>query len=312
MLVLEMSILSLTLICECVMEILKPIVHETIWGGSRLSNFAKSDSLCIGHLYSLIDTSEFCSVITGGCHKGETIHDWFLANREHYGLASFVRFPFILAILDANEDLSIQVHPKSKIEFGNVVESGKNESFFVMEKPSSGSMWCGCKSKNIDEFNYYISQGRLDEVVDRTELDIDDYIYIPGGTLHASTSGGLYFEIEENSGKTYRFYDYDRVDSSGKKRQLQLKEAQSCLDINSKGIKRKPGKWLKENSYATCLLRDKYEITNEQDIFYVAVLLRGETVIEEHDILPGTAILFEPGEKLKTGGLEWMLARPLV
>lgn len=293
------------------MEIIKPLVHETIWGGSRLSQYANTDSKSIGHLYSVIDSPELCSPIVEGAYKGRTIHEWFLANREKYGLGRFDHFPLTIALLDAAQDLSIQVHPGGGEQAGKKVEPGKNESFYVLAKPSGGAMWCGCKAESLEQVKNLISRGSFEEVTEKVDLEAGDYIYIPGGTLHAATAGGLYFEVEENSGKTYRFYDYDRLDSFGNKRPLQIEQALACLDITSKGIKRKYAGWLEEKLYATRMAGKGEEIRNNSRTFYIAVPLKGKTDIDGQNILPGTAVLLEPGEKIEKPDMEWMLARPL-
>lgn len=115
------------------MNVIEPVIHETIWGGSRLAKYCNSDSSSIGHLYSAIDTPEMCSRFSAGPSRGKSLHDWFLESRERYGLESYDRMPLILALLDASSDLSIQVHPDDE-KAGELIGSpyGKNETFIVL------------------------------------------------------------------------------------------------------------------------------------------------------------------------------------
>lgn len=294
------------------MEIIRPIVHETIWGGERLTPYSGTDCKKIGHLYSVIDTQEFDSVFAKGPHAGETLHDWFVANKERYGLAEYERLPILMALLDATEDLSIQVHPDDETSRRlGCGQRGKNESFYTLEPPHSGRMYGGCRATSPKELAEAISAGKIAEMVDTIPCAAGDYTYIEGGTLHAATAGSLHFEIEENAGKTYRFYDYDRMDSNGEKRPLQLEDALASLDVAKKPHSRTYGDtWIEERLYASKLERDTPRIHNANDIFLFAVLLRGTTSILGETVLPGTAVLLEPGEAITGEGCEFILVRP--
>lgn len=93
------------------MQILEPIVHETVWGGTKLASFVETDCRKIGHLYGVIDTKKMCSKFLTGSYQGKTIHEWFLDNRERYGLGNFEELPILTALVEAADNLSIQVHP---------------------------------------------------------------------------------------------------------------------------------------------------------------------------------------------------------
>ena len=110
------------------MLILKTIVHETIWGGSRLTPFSGTNSRKIGHLYSLISNGEFESAVLNGKYKGRLFREYFDENKDKFGLTEYKEFPFLLAIVDATEDLSLQVHPDDRTAKElEGVEFGKNE-----------------------------------------------------------------------------------------------------------------------------------------------------------------------------------------
>lgn len=298
------------------MNVIKPIIHETIWGGNRLAGYCGSESSCIGHLYSAIDTPEMVSVFSAGPLTGKTVHDWFLKNREKYGLGKHERMPLILALLDASSDLSIQVHPDDTMAAELTGSpSGKNETFIVLQTPHSGLMYDGCNSASPGELAEAIENGKLDEQLNSTPCEAGDYIYIEGGTLHAATAGSLNFEIEENGGQTYRFYDYDRVDSNGNKRPLQLEEALKCLDVSKKTHKRQLGKdWIVERAYASKITEDPIIVNDDPEMFMFAVPLEGKITIDNlgQDILPGTAVLLEPGELLPNDGARCILVKPRI
>lgn len=298
------------------MNVIEPIIHETIWGGNRLAGYCGSDSSSIGHLYSAIDSPEMGSRFSEGPLRGKTLHDWFLESREKYGLDNYDRMPLILALLDASSDLSIQVHPDDE-KAGELTGSpyGKNETFIVLQAPNSGLMYDGCNCESPSELEEAIKNGTLAERLNQTVCLSGDYIYIEGGTLHAATAGSLNFEIEENGGQTYRFYDYDRVDAAGKKRPLQLVDALKCLDVSKKAHKRRmDGDWIVERAYASKITESPLIINDDPDMFMFVVPLEGTIKIGSlnREILPGTAILLDPGETLRNESARCVLVKPRV
>ena len=295
------------------MQILKPIVHETIWGGAKLTPFSGSDCAKIGHLYSAIDTEEFRNEIIYGKDNGKNLHEWFLENRERYGLTNHEALPVLMALVEADDDLSIQVHPDD--EMAKKLENrpfGKNESFYTLEAPTCGKMYNGCKAESVEDMKRKIADGKIGETLDMMPCAAGDYTYVTGGTLHAATAGSLHFEIEENYGKTYRFWDYDRTDKAGNKRPLQLDQALACLDVSKKSVTKhyQNDEPIEERMYSTRLLRGKESFVNSGDMFSFAVMLKGDKTYEGVRVLPGTAILLDAGETLDTNNAEWIIATP--
>jgi mannose-6-phosphate isomerase class I len=295
------------------MQILKPIVHETIWGGAKLTPFSGSDCVKIGHLYSAIDTEEFKNEIIYGKDKGKNLHEWFLENRDKYGLGDYEELPILMALVEAADDLSIQVHPDD--EMAKKLENkpfGKNESFYTLEAPACGKMYNGCKAASPDDMKRKIADGKVRETLDMMPCKVGDYVYIAGGTLHAATAGSLHFEIEENCEKTYRFWDYDRMDKDGNKRPLQLEKALACLDVKKKSVATayNDDEPIEERMYSTRHISGKDTFTNAGDMFSFAVMLAGDKTIEGVRVLPGTAVLLDTGEMLDVSGTEWIIATP--
>lgn len=292
------------------MQVLKPIVHETIWGGSKLTPYSGSDCRSIGHLYAVTDGGTMVSEIVHGPDAGKTIHQWFIENRARYGLGRFDRLPITAALVEARENLSIQVHPddiRAKALEG--MAFGKNESFYTLEAPTTGRMYNGCRAGSVDELRGMLRDGRVMEAVDEIACRAGDYLFIEGGTLHAATAGSLHFEIEENCELTYRLHDFDRVDAAGARRPLQVDKALHCLDVGRRSTARRyDGAPIEERLYATQLVRGPGPFVNERDMFAFAVMVGGEA--RHAGVKPGTAILLEPGETLDVAGAEFIVAWP--
>ena len=295
------------------MQIIKPIVHETVWGGEKLTPVSGSDCKKIGHLYSCIDTKKMCSEISWGTYAGKTIHDWFIDNRDKYGWSKYEELPVLMALVEAADNLSIQVHPDD--EMAAKLENkpfGKNESFFIIEPPTAGRMYNGCKV-STEELDALFADGKCLDGVDTVEVKAGDYVYVTGGTLHAAARGSLSFEIEENCDATFRFYDFDRLDKNGQKRPLQVENALACLrpEKRSKISRYEEGKAIVERMYSTELITKRAEYVNDDTTIAIAVLLKGEKVVEGQKLLAGAAVLLELGDKLDMTDCQWMLIKIL-
>lgn len=295
------------------MQILGTIFHDTIWGGSRLLPYAPRSIERIGHLYGCIDQDKMCSTVLGGSFAGKNIHDWFIDNQIKYGLERFNRFPLVLALVDAKEDLSIQVHPdqSSARKLAGAMARGKNESFYVLEPPKTRRMINGSKVDDKKIFIELIRQGKWSEAVDTMELAKGDYVYVEAGTVHAMTAGSLCFEVEENSELTYRLYDFERTDSKGVKRYLQQDEAAESLHLSQKSSRKRfvKDKPIIEKNYSCQLFIDSIHLTNKTGEFSLLTLLEGTFQVGEHLLYPGNTIILEEQDSIKASKSSWMLTK---
>jgi mannose-6-phosphate isomerase len=295
------------------MFILEPIVHETVWGGKKLTPYTDSSCQKIGHLYAAIDNKSMTNKIIAGSYEGKTLHDWFIDHREAYGLEKYDEVPVLMALVEAADNLSIQVHPNDEVAKSLEGKNfGKNESFFLLEAPKTGFMYNGCKAGSVEKMRELVEQGRTMEGVGTVSVKPGDYVYVTGGTLHAATAGSLSFEIEENCDATYRFYDFDRIDKNGKKRPLQIEKALKSLRPEQKSTVKQytPNSIIEERMYWTSYRPCAGVIENKTKMFIFATVLRGVAYIMGRRLLPGTAVVLEPGDKFDADGADFMLASP--
>lgn len=284
------------------MLVLKRIVHTTIWGGPKISRLASVDGDRIGHLYSLYCREGISNEILNGEWKGRCLNEVFPLIKDKVGMAQYEYFPLTLALTEAQENLSIQVHPND--EAANALEHrarGKRESWYFIDAPTSGTIINGCTCRDKAEESQMIAEGRFMEMTDTLAVKPGDYVFVEPGTLHAITSGSLVFEIEEGSDFTYRFYDYDRTDADGKPRELHVEKATSALDINLKSeVKAYNGQEIKEKTYSTKLINNIDIYTNESNTIECFTLVKGAMSADSVEILPGSTVLLWPGEELNT------------
>ncbi len=284
------------------MLVLKRIVHTTIWGGPKISRLAGVDGDRIGHLYSLYCREGISNEILNGEWKGRCLNEAFPLIKDKVGMAQYEYFPLTLALTEAQENLSIQVHPND--EAANALEHrarGKRESWYFIDAPTSGTIINGCTCRDKAEESQMIAEGRFMEMTDTLAVKPGDYVFVEPGTLHAITSGSLVFEIEEGSDFTYRFYDYDRTDADGNPRELHVEKATSALDINLKSeVKAYNGQEIKEKTYSTKLINNIDIYTNESNTIECFTLVKGAMSADSVEILPGSTVLLWPGEELNT------------
>ena len=283
------------------MLVLETFAHETIWGGQKLVPYSNADVSRIGHLYSLCNEKGMESHILNGSYKGKTFHEFFCDNKDRYGLSEYDEFPLILALVEAKDNLSIQVHPGDDMAVSEEhAQYGKNESWYFIEAPVSGCLYNGCNAKSTEEVKEKLSSGHMMDVVGTLPVHNGDYVYVKAGTLHAMTSGSFVYEIEENSPWTYRLYDYDRVDSQGNRRQLHIEKGLRALDPFLKSESRQmPDDWIEERRYRLLKLKNKTEYCNESRTLQCLTIIEGSCTAEGQKALTGTTIVLLPGEKIE-------------
>lgn len=288
------------------MLILKRIIHPTIWGGPKISRLAGVEGQNIGHLYSLYCREGVSNEILNGEWKGRTLNEVFPLFKDEFGMSHYDYFPLTLALTEAQENLSIQVHPNDAA--ANALEHrarGKRESWYFIDAPTSGTIINGCTCRDAEQEAEMISRGQFMAMADTLTVNAGDYVFVEPGTLHAITAGSLVFEIEEGADFTYRFYDYDRTDAKGNKRELHVDKATSALDIHLKSqVRHYDGQEIKEKTYSTKLINATAAYSNESGTLECFTLVRGKLSCDGIDVAPGSTVLLWPGETLDTQQVE--------
>lgn len=214
--------------------LLKPVGKDYLWGGSRLNDdFAKEiDMSPLAETWECSTHPDGPSIVNSGAHKGMTLSDVVREHPEYLGLHSGAKkeLPILIKFIDAKNDLSVQVHPDDTYAMANENgANGKTEMWYVMDAPKNARLIYGL-SHNADRetIKKSIEQGTLEKYLQKVPIKKDDVFYITPGTIHAVGAGALIAEVQENSNITYRLYDYDRIDKTGRKRDLHINKA---LDV---------------------------------------------------------------------------------
>lgn len=208
----------------------RPIPKHTLWGGRALGDYFGFEDLGndVGQAWVFSAQPGDASQLYGDSYDGWTLEQLWCEHPELFNSRS-KQFPFIISLVAPEEDLSIQVHPDDARARACGYPFGKNEAWVFLRAPSEGSIVYGHSAANPMQAGQMVSQGQWTSMIRYLSVSEGDTVYIPAGTLHALRKGSVVYEIQQSTDITYRFYDYDRVDSHGCKRPLQISEALACL-----------------------------------------------------------------------------------
>src|SRR2546421_8640672 len=215
----------------------QPIFIERMWGGRRLeSEFHKKlpPQKRIGESWEIVDRSEAQSVVGGGPLYGRTLHElWTQQRKEIFGdLADTPRFPLLIKILDAQEKLSLQVHPPENVA-SKLGGEPKSEFWYVAAVNPDAEVFVGFREPiTRDAFEEKLRHGTVIDYIHKIAVQAGDAVFLPAGRVHAIGAGTLLIEIQQNSDTTYRVFDWNRTDpASGTKRDLHVEQAIQCIDF---------------------------------------------------------------------------------
>lgn len=210
---------------------LKPACKDYIWGGHRLAEEydIAYDGDVLAEAWELSCHPDGPSVITNGKWAGKTLTE-YIESQGWDVLGTHCRrfrdFPILIKLIDAKQNLSIQVHPDNRFALEKEGQYGKTEMWYVLDAQEGAYLYYGFKEEiTKEEFARRIRENTLPEVLNAVSVKKGDVLFIESGTLHAIGQGIMIAEIQQNSNVTYRVYDYGRVGKDGRKRDLQIEKA---------------------------------------------------------------------------------------
>lgn len=216
--------------------LLKPIFKDYIWGGDRLRKEYNKvcDLKIIAESWELTNHKSGSNIIENGEFKGKTLNELISTYGDKItgtNTKKFGYFPILVKLIDAKDNLSVQVHPNNEYALRVEGEFGKTEMWYIVDCDENAELIYGFKNEiSKKEFKERIENNTLLEVTNSVKVKKGDVFFIDVGTLHAIGKGILIAEIQQNSDTTYRVYDYNRVGADGKPRELHINKA---LDVTS-------------------------------------------------------------------------------
>ena len=212
---------------------LEPVFCERIWGGRNLESFNFSiPQGNIGEAWVIAAHDNGSSKIINGQLAGLTLKEAYEKQPTLFTEKTYDKFPLLIKILDASDNLSVQVHPED--DYARVNENGelgKTECWYVLDAKEGAKLVYGHTAKTKEEFDSKIDTEQWNELFIEENVKAGDFFYIPAGTLHAIGEGILIYEVQQNSDTTYRVYDYDRVDKEGNTRELHIEKTKDVTKV---------------------------------------------------------------------------------
>jgi|AGTN01.1.fsa_nt_gi Phosphomannose isomerase len=215
---------------------LKPFLKDYIWGGNKLKERygKKSDLKRIAESWELSVLKGSESKIDGGEDDGRTLLELSVKYPGIFGenVKKFKDFPVLIKLIDADKDLSVQVHPDDEYAYSREHSRGKTEMWYVAEAREGAAIFYGFyEDTSAAEIRELINKGELPSLLNRVPVCKGEAFFVPAGRVHAILAGATIVEIQENSDLTYRLYDYGRLDDKGRPRELHLEKALEVIDF---------------------------------------------------------------------------------
>lgn len=280
--------------------ICKSICKTAIWGGNNLSKIFDVDS----------PYSKVSEIWTASAHKnGETpiiisgktenlsLSEYYKADssKEVFGLKcrKYKEFPLLIKWIDANDKLSVQVHPDNEYAKKNHDSFGKTEAWFIVDAKPDAQIVYGLKPGTTrEDFETALSENRVEEFLNFVPVKAGDVFFIPAGMVHALLDGIIVYEIQQSSDITYRLYDWNRVDDEGNSRELHIEKALDVIDFDrsidtnafNAGLE---SEWTiksilnsKYFNLRICNIKGKNAVATSKESFKICSVLKGNITIK--------------------------------
>ena len=218
----------------------QPNLHTVVWGGDRLCRYKglPSSTDPIGESWEVSAVPSSPSIIANGAYMGRDLISVIkeapedilgqAVNEQYHG-----QLPLLVKFIDAQKDLSIQVHPDDEMAQREHGKMGKSEMWYIIDAKPGSYLYAGFKQEITPEaYKQHVANGTITEVLARHEVKTGDVFYLPAGRVHAIGAGILLAEVQQSSDVTYRIFDYNRPGMDGNPRELHTELASQALDYH--------------------------------------------------------------------------------
>ncbi|HEL2739335.1 TPA: mannose-6-phosphate isomerase, class I [Streptococcus suis] len=292
---------------------LTPVMQEKIWGGNRLKTNYHYDipSEKTGECWAISAHPNGVTTVSNGRYEGRGLDDLYQNEKHLFGNPKDAVFPLLTKILDAEDWLSVQVHPDDNYGLAHEGELGKTECWYILEAEEGAEIIYGHNANSKEELRQQIQARDWDNLLTHVPVKKGDFFFVPSGTMHAIGKGIMILETQQSSDTTYRVYDFDRRDDAGNRRELHIEKSIDVLTIGP--VANSTPAQLKLDNLDTTLLvsnpffsvykwQTKGEIHMEQTVPYLLVsVIEGQGAIQvgetsypiekgSHFILPADVI----------------------
>lgn len=284
---------------------LKPYLEQKIWGGDHLEDFNYNlNGKCIGEAWIVSALENKSSVVINQEAKEKTLFEFYKHHPDFFNYHAG-EYPTLTKIIDACQDLSIQVHPNDQYALARHHQLGKTECWYILDAKPNAEIVYGLKTTDNTELVSAIKNNNLEALMNVVPVKKGDLFFVPAGLVHAIKAGVLIYELQQSSDITYRLYDYNRLEN-GKLRELHIEDALKVIDYRT----------VKTPSSEEFLIDCKYfklkkmEVNNSlQDLFIPEAMWLEVTVIDgfgkvdRHPIKKGDVFLLRHNCVAKLEGI---------
>ncbi len=246
------------------------IYKDKIWGGQKIKDVLGKDFAPLpncGETWEVSGVEGNISTVSEGPLQHKDLKSLIQEYQgELVGKRVYEKFqddfPLLIKFIDANDDLSIQVHPDDELAKARHNSFGKTEMWYVMQADEGSSLISGFnKTLTKEEYLEAFNAGKLTSILNREDVSTDDVFFLPAGRVHTIGKGLMIAEIQQTSDITYRIYDFDRKDDEGNTRELHVEEALDAIDYN--WYPEYKTKYSDESNQAVKLVKSEYFETNK-------------------------------------------------
>lgn len=299
---------------------------EQVWFGWRFFNVPLTENNSFSerpvgngtHLEAWIvsDMDQAATVVKEGQLKGKNLKEIYHQYPDGFDTPEKSEFPLLVKLIDARDNLSVQVHPEDAYAQSHENQScGKNECWHILDCGKNGQIQIGHHAKTKEELADLIDRSQWEQLLDYRAIKPGDFLNIPAGTVHAICRNTLLLEVQQASDLTYRLYDYDRL-SNGKPRELHLAQAKDVIvcPAPKQSPEQTEGDILVDTSYFKVReLKGKDKILIEtQPTFQIGFVVDGEGVLQNRTLHRWDTFLVPANmvPLVLTGHLHLILAQP--
>lgn len=305
---------------------LEPVLQEKMWGGKGLAQYGYDlPNDRIGECWAISGHPHGTNRIVNGPHKGALLSDVWKKHPALFGHPTTKTFPLLTKILDANDRLSVQVHPDDAYAQVHEGELGKTECWYILEAQPGAEIIYGTHATSHEALCQAIDDKDFDRLLKHVPVKAGEFYYVPAGTVHGIGEGIMILETQQSSDTTYRLYDYDRTDQQGQLRPLHLEQSKEVIVLEDdtrstvpETFERKGQIWTTfvANTFFT-VHRVEFQGTsrlNKMHDYMLCSVIEGQGTLnvdgQNYDVAKGTHFILTAEDRVidVQGDMTWMIS----
>ncbi len=304
--------------------LLEPVCQNKIWGGRALEQYGYNlPDGPVGEAWAISAHPHGDCTVKDGVYQSMKLSELYASHPEIFGSSDSEEFPLLVKIIDAKDDLSIQVHPNNA--YAAVHEDGalgKRECWYILDAEPGATIIVGQKAKDREEFARKVEEGLWNELLNEIPIKKGDFFQIDPGCVHAIKRGTMILETQQASDITYRVYDYDRRQDDGSLRELHLEKSLDVIDYEAKSPERPIHPILEPNTLENLVTTVDYTVEMVEvegafeckldNPFTCVSVLEGRGFIQGREVARGDhgLILHEADRLVMSGSMVVILSHP--